>query len=265
MKHMKKSSRGSGNFKFLRVNGSEMPYVVERRHVRYPRLEFKTGKLLVVLPESWGDESPLLERKTEWISRKHEEIQKAIEKVRNMVNDRGLLIFGNCFDIVDAKSFRVEFDKKLIELDMGDENQLRRLISILKEMLLDEVDQAANYYGKKFGVKFNKIFIRRQKTKWASCSSKGNLSFNFWLICLPKELIRYVVCHEVLHLKERRHNMDFWGIMGREFEDYKQKEGALFEHWFFVQEYSRSTPPLHLLAGQKGDQGHLPKDLPKLA
>ncbi|MDI6820091.1 MAG: hypothetical protein QMC89_04210 [Candidatus Hodarchaeaceae archaeon] len=87
-----------------------MPYVVERRPVRYPRLEFKTGKLLVVLPKSWGDESSLLERKTGWVSRKHEEIQKAIEKVRNMVgHDRGLLIFGDCFNILDAKSLKVGF------------------------------------------------------------------------------------------------------------------------------------------------------------
>ncbi len=89
-------------------------------------------------------------------------------------------------------------------------------------------------------MQFNRIFIKKQRTKWASCSSRKNLSFNFWLICLPRELIRYVVCHEITHLKEKRHNAAFWEAVGREFENYKELEKSLFEYWFFIQEYSRS-------------------------
>jgi len=240
---MRKSSRGSrGSNKLIRVNGTDLLYRVERRDVRYPRLEFKTGELLAILPKSWKDETPLLERKMGWISRKHGEIQKAIEKVKTQKkNCRGLFILEDFFKVRENGSLKIDFDEKRIECNLGDKNQLRRLAIILKKKLLRELAPAAEEYSKKFGVKFNRIFIKKQKTKWASCSSKGNLSFNFWLICLPRELVRYVVCHEVLHLKEKRHDRAFWEIMEREFENYKQMEKKLFEYWFFVQEYSRST------------------------
>lgn len=239
---MKKSSRGSKNFKLIQVNGTDLPYRVERRHVRYPRLEFKTGELLAILPKSWKDETHLLEKKMNWISKKHGEIQKAIEKIKTQKkNGRGLFVMGYFFEVHEDGSLKIDFDEKWIECNLGDQNQLKRLVTILKKKLLNELEPAAEEYSKKFGVKFNRIFIRRQKTKWASCSSKGNLSFNFWLICLPRELIRYVVCHEVLHLKEKYHDRAFWEIVGSEFENYKQMEKSLFEYWFFVQEYSRST------------------------
>jgi len=240
---MKKSSRVSKNSsKLIQVNGTDLPYKVKRRDVRYPRLEFKTGELLAILPKSWKDETPLLERKMDWISTKHGEIQRAIEKVKNQKkNDSSLLIVGNFFEVHEDGSLKINFDEKWIECNLRDGNQLRRLVIILKKKLLHELVPAAEEYSKKFGVKFNRIFIKRQKTKWASCSSKGNLSFNFWLICLPGELVRYVVCHEVLHLKEKRHDKAFWEEMGREFENYKQLERSLFEYWFFVQEYPRST------------------------
>lgn len=244
---MRRSSKDSkSSSKPIRVNGMDLPYRAERRDVKYPRLEFKTGELLAVLPKGWEDENSLLERKMGWISRKHKEIQRAIEKIKNQKkSNSGLLIMGDFFKVRESESLKIDFDGKRIEYNLRDGNQLRRLVNILKKRLFHEIEPAAKEYSKKLGVQFNRIFIKRQKTKWASCSSKGNLSFNLWLICLPRELIRYVVCHEVLHLKERQHNKVFWEFMEREFENYKELEKSLFEYWFFIQEYSRSTFPVH--------------------
>lgn len=223
------------------MNGTDLPYRVEWRDVKYPRLEFKTGELLAILPRGWGGETSLIERKMDWISRKHEEIQRAVEKIRGRRrDDNTLLIMGDFFQIHESKSLKVDFDGKRIECDLGDRNQLRRLGKILRKKLLREIESAAREYSERLGVRFNRIFIKKQRTKWASCSSRKNLSFNFWLICLPRELIRYVVCHEVTHLGERRHNAAFWEAVGREFENYKELEKSLFEYWFFIQKYSRS-------------------------
>jgi len=240
---MKKSSRGSKNSsKFLKVNGVDLPYRVEWRRVRYPRLEFKTTELLVVLPKGTKDETPLLEKKANWISRKHKEIQTAIEKIKTqMKNDHGLLIFGDYFKIHEDGSLRVDFDAKVIGYDSGDGKQLRRLGRILKRKLLGELEPAVEEYSKKLGVEFNRITVRKQKSKWGSCSPNGNLGFNFWLICLPRELIRYVACHEVIHLREKNHGRAFWELVSHEFENYREMEKKLFEYWFFIHEYSRST------------------------
>jgi hypothetical protein len=254
---MRRSGKGSKNYsKLIQVNGTDLPYRVEWREVKYPRLEFKTGELLAVLPKSWEDETSLIERKIDWISKKHGEIQKAIEKIKNQKKiDSSLLIMGNFFDVHEDESLKIDFDEKRVECNLRDHNQLRRLVNILKRRLLHEIEPAAGEYSKKFGVQFNRIFIKRQKTKWASCSSNGNLSFNLRLICLPRELIRYVVCHEVLHLKERWHNKTFWEFMEREFKNYKKLERNLFEYWFFIQEHFGSTFLADLIGGYVDNKG----------
>ncbi|MGC8816546.1 MAG: M48 family metallopeptidase [Candidatus Hadarchaeum sp.] len=238
---MARSLRGLEKSKSIWVNGTDLPYRVARRRVRYPRLEFKTGELLVILPEGWKDEASLLERKIGWISRKHGEIKGAVERFKSLMgNGHGLLIFGNFLPVDDGK-VRVSLNENSFECDLNDRRQLRRLRDALRERLRQELETAAVEYSKKFGVEFNRIFIRRQKTKWASCSSRGDLSFNFLLACLPRELIRYVVCHEILHLREKRHNKNFWEEVGREFENFEEMEKRLFEYWFLIQEYSRSV------------------------
>ncbi|RLI43803.1 hypothetical protein DRO69_08795 [Candidatus Bathyarchaeota archaeon] len=87
-------------------------------------------------------------------------------------------------------------------------------------------------YSQKLGEKPNKIWIRIQTTKCATCSNNRNLSFNPKLVCLPEKLIKYVVLHEMLHLKHKRHNIYFWGEIEREFPNYKEMETKLLEYWF---------------------------------
>jgi len=243
MRFMRRSSGASRRCRSIRVNGTDVPYRVVRRGGKYPRLEFKTGGLLAVLPKSWKDEAPLLEKKIEWISRKYEEIQRALDGFKALGgNGRDLLVFGNFFRIRENGAVKIDFGGTTVECNLKERRQVKRLRTILKERLLSEVELAALEYSQKFGVNFNRIFIRKQRTKWASCSAKGNLSFNFLLACLPKDLIRYIVCHEVLHLKRKSHDGNFWEQIGREFENYREMEKRLFEYWFLVQEYSRLSP-----------------------
>ncbi|MCD6481740.1 MAG: M48 family metallopeptidase [Thermoplasmata archaeon] len=101
----------------------------------------------------------------------------------------------------------------------------------LKEMIEDMVEE----FSKELNVKVNRIYFRKLKSKWGSCSNKGNISFNTMLKYLPEELIRYVVFHEMIHLRERRHNKNFWEMMGKKFDDYEKKEKELFAYWFLIQ------------------------------
>lgn len=88
-------------------------------------------------------------------------------------------------------------------------------------------------YNQIYNFKFNKIVIRNQKTRWGSCSAKGNLNFNYRLVYLPERLADYIVVHELCHLKEMNHSRKFWNLVARVFPDYlkirKQlkKEGIL--------------------------------------
>jgi hypothetical protein len=84
-------------------------------------------------------------------------------------------------------------------------------------------------------VKYRRIFIRRQKTKWASCSSKLNLSFNLATLALPRNLREYIVIHELTHLIEPKHSKAFWELVGFYYPDYRRAEEELKTYWIFVE------------------------------
>lgn len=75
------------------------------------------------------------------------------------------------------------------------------------------------YFNRIYGVKFNKINIKNQKTRWGSCSKKGNLNFNYKIILLPEQLADYIIVHELCHLKEFNHSQKFWNLVAKTIPD----------------------------------------------
>lgn len=76
------------------------------------------------------------------------------------------------------------------------------------------------HFNSFYGFSYNKIYIRRGKSRWGSCSSKKNLNFNYRLIFLPKDLLDYVVVHELCHLQEMNHKPAFWSLVSKTIPDY---------------------------------------------
>ena len=87
-----------------------------------------------------------------------------------------------------------------------------------------------SYYAPRIGVTVNRIAIRCQKTKWGSCSVKGNLNFNCLLMLMPPEVIDSVVVHELCHRRHMDHSAAFYAEIDRVFPDYKKWNRYLKEH-----------------------------------
>ncbi len=90
-----------------------------------------------------------------------------------------------------------------------------------KESAHEFVSSRLANLNKKYGYNYNQINIKNQKTRWGSCSKKGNLNFNYKIKFLPTKLADYIIVHELCHLKEFNHSRKFWNLVGRTFANYK--------------------------------------------
>lgn len=117
--------------------------------------------------------------------------------------------------IEDIKQKNADFDASRPALLTSDE------IHELASKALSYIPERVAYYSKQLGVTYGRITIRNQKTRWGSCSSRGNLNFNCLLMLTPPEVIDYVVVHELCHRKEMNHSKAFWSEVERVLPDYK--------------------------------------------
>jgi hypothetical protein len=101
----------------------------------------------------------------------------------------------------------------------------RKLYEANKESARTIVRERAGHflahYGPHHGITVGKIAIRNQKSRWGSCSKKGNLNFNYKLAFLSPEVRDYVIVHEICHIKEFNHGKGFWALVGEMIPDYK--------------------------------------------
>lgn len=98
------------------------------------------------------------------------------------------------------------------------------------ELARDIFTRKTAYYASVMNVTYGRISIREQKTRWGSCSSKGNLNFNWRLIFAPEEVQDYIVVHELAHRREMNHSPRFYRIVESVLPDYKREQIWLREH-----------------------------------
>ena len=94
-------------------------------------------------------------------------------------------------------------------------------IRALADQALKVIPDRVRRYAALIGVGYGRITIRNQKSKWGSCSAKGNLNFNCLLMLCPPEVLDYVVIHELCHREEMNHSPKFWAEVEKYVPNYK--------------------------------------------
>lgn len=123
-----------------------------------------------------------------------------------------------------AKEVVILNDKGIKIITSGEEETMRKAMEkFFRERSKKLFTELTQYYASIVGVKYNKITVRKQETRWGSCSQNGNLSYNVKLMCAPKEMIEYVVLHEVMHLRHFDHGPQFWADIEKLMPDYKKR------------------------------------------
>ena len=113
-----------------------------------------------------------------------------------------------------------EVQPKLTDTELG------TLARHAKEVLPEIVARFAPLVG----VDYGRVTIRAQRTRWGSCSARGNLNFNCLLMLTPDDVMEYVVVHELCHRKEMNHSARFWAEVERVIPSYRESRRWLKEN-----------------------------------
>lgn len=100
----------------------------------------------------------------------------------------------------------------------------------LKDRAEPILEKRLQFFAPLVGVTYGKVTIRHQRTRWGSCSAKGNLNFNCLLALTPPDVLDYVVVHELCHLKELNHSSRFWALVEQVLPGYKVSRKWLKQH-----------------------------------
>lgn len=200
----------------LAIDGRSLA-VTFRRNGKARRLILRLSRdragVVVTLPPRVGRNEALefAKKSTRWIS----ERLKAEPVDRPLRAGGEILIRGEMRRILHSGSRRgpvmLADDAVVIS---GDEAHLgRRLADWLKAEAKRDLVAASQFYADAMGVKFHRLSVRDQRSRWGSCSSDGTLSYSWRLILAPPFVLDYVAAHEVAHLKHMNHGRGFWRLV----------------------------------------------------
>jgi predicted metal-dependent hydrolase len=117
-----------------------------------------------------------------------------------------------------------------LDVALGDGSLRDALESWYRRRARAEVGARLDAAVARAGARYTTLSIRGQRTRWASCSSSGAMSFNYCLLLAPAEILDYVVEHEVAHLDVPDHSQRFWELLASRYPEWRARERWLRRH-----------------------------------
>lgn len=159
-----------------------------------------------------------------WIARKLREARAIAARPPQLGLDRPGVVW------LDLRPLSAEPGVTPAAIERWYRNEARRRIGLLAER------EAA-----RLGVEYGAIGIRDPRTRWGSCSSRGNLSFSWRLVIAPARVLEYVVIHELCHLRELNHSKRFYRLLDDARPAWREEAAWLREHGQELHDY-RASP-----------------------
>ncbi len=139
-------------------------------------------------------------------------------RIQAFLQEKAAWIFKNTEKVIRRKQ---RVDQIHAATPVYSPEEAARLEAFYRKKAREVITSRVEYYSPMIGKPYQGISIRDQKTRWGSCSSKGNLNFNWRLILAPPQVLDYVVVHELCHLLHMDHSPAFWQEVERICPDYK--------------------------------------------
>ncbi|GMQ64505.1 M48 family metallopeptidase [Vallitalea maricola] len=177
----------------------------------------------------------LVESKGKWISNKLEESNDYKIQKRTYKNGELFLFLGKEYPLelmidetANVMSVEIINNSLRIITNTEDKDSIKNLLEeFYKKQTRIIIKDRIKYYQKYFIVRPNNIRIKKQKTRWGSCSSLKNLNFNLKLSMAKLSVIDYIVVHEMSHLIHLNHSKDFWNLVKSVLPNYKDEKDWL--------------------------------------
>ncbi len=232
----------------IEIAGREVEYVLKKsfrsRSLRL-RLDF-SRRLYISAPRLMSTRRIMefLDSKEAWIERN---LQKIDDRNREKAAHKKQFTDGEGFSILGVKyALDIRFTKKkipkvylecaedgkgVLALELNEETQFLGIPKVAAsaiekfyksyakdhfEKRLEEINEAH------YNFRYKNVRVKSQTTRYGSCSSKGNLNFNWKVIMAPPEIVDYLLIHELCHLQEMNHSKQFWDLVGEACPDYKR-------------------------------------------
>lgn len=199
------------------------------------------GRILVKAPLfiSDGEIIKWVKSKTAWIVRQRAKVleQQEANPPKHFKTGETFFYLGQEYELEvrmsesRAKMAGIADDKILLFSKTDDEAAVQKiLVDWYIKQAKSWIGKRVRFYAGQMDEAYNNITIKNQKKRWGSCSSAGNLNFNWRLILAPPEVIDYVVVHELCHLKQMNHSKEFWSEVEKVLPDYKVRKKWLDEN-----------------------------------
>ncbi|NTW53797.1 MAG: M48 family metallopeptidase [Chlorobaculum sp.] len=242
----------------FRGNSSGIQYIVKvSRRARYARLKMSPEEgLTVVVPEGFDIKRvpALVESKMEWILK----VQSTFAKHRSAEAGQAGVALPEVIELCGiGETWRVGYREecresvKITELGPGELELsgavshhalcLASLEQWLKRRAKLRFESQLNRLASINGFKVSGISVRKQRSRWGSCSTRGNINLNLKLIFLPPLLVRYIMIHELCHTVHMNHSARYWETVALYDPDYAAHDREMKHAWRFVPAWFSGT------------------------
>ncbi len=196
------------------------------------------GRLIVRAPKRCGEERifAFLKEKEEWILRKQQERKRAGMRLPpENLNGYEFLLLGKTCRIHLTQGARIVYDKDADQIYLPENNARERLVKWLKENAKRIFTTVTEQSATRMETSYKRLTVTSAKTRWGSCSYDNAIRFSFRLLYAPRDVIEYVVVHELAHTKHKNHSKLFWAEVEKYVPDWKTKRKWLKVHGILME------------------------------
>ena len=208
-----------------------LEYELVRSKIKNMYILIRNGKVIVKVPKAISDNRirNFINSKEEWINKKLKEFEKKSFKEKSYVSGEVFKVLGNDYTLNieygDFEKASVNLNNGYINICVSENCETVKIKELIEKMYykiaLMIVDKSVNMWKNILKIAPDVVVIKKLKTAWGKCNSKGKITINPDLMKYDQRVIDYVVLHEFCHLRYMNHSKDFWNMVSKYMPDYK--------------------------------------------